>query len=285
MTDYRQLLERSPAAPPDDAELARFLDFAGRLADAAGPAILPHFRAAIAVDDKGAAGHYDPVTEADRGAEAAMRALIREQFPEHSVFGEEHGYEAGASPLTWVLDPLDGTRSFITGMLHWGTLIALWDGARPLLGVVHQPYTGERFTGSRLGAVFSDRAGSRALRSRRATGLSAAVLYTTHPALLAAGAERAAFQALSERVRLTRYGGDCYNYCMLAHGLVDLVVEAGLAPYDIMPLVPLIEAAGGVVTDWEGGPAWFGGRVLAAGDPALHREALEVLRAGLLGRA
>lgn len=278
MTDYRSLLEREDARPPSENAAAVYTAFAVQLAEVARPAILPHFRAALAVENKAAAGHYDPVTEADRGAESAMRALIRARYPSHGIFGEEHGYEPGESPLTWVLDPLDGTRSFITGMLHWGTLIALWDGKRPVLGLMDQPYTGERFMGSALGAVMETAAGRRTLRCRQREDLEAAVLYSTDPALFATAAEREAFQQLSARVQLTRYGGDCYSYCMLAHGLVDLVVEAGLAPYDIMPLVPIIEAAGGVVSDWEGGTAWFGGRVLAAANPALHAQALQRLR-------
>lgn len=270
-------IERRPPVALSDAELLELSAFVCRLADAAGAEILPHFRAPLAVDNKARDGAYDPVTAADRAAESAMRELIRRTYPQHGIYGEEQGYQRGESALTWVIDPLDGTRSFITGALHWGTLIALYDGVRPVLGVMNQPYTRERFAGSRLGAQLRSPEGTRELATRHCERIEGAVLYTTHPDMFASAEERAGFERLAERVKLVRYGGDCYSYCMLAMGYVDLVVEASLAPYDVQALVPIIEAAGGVMTTWDGGSANFGGRIIAAGDPRLHSCARQLL--------
>jgi myo-inositol-1(or 4)-monophosphatase len=271
-------MDRRPGHEPDDAELDTLTSFALRLADAAGPCILPHFRVPIAVDNKGDGEHYDPVTAADREAESAMRNMIAREYPGHGIYGEEHGYQPGSSALTWVIDPLDGTRAFITGALHWGTLIALYNGERPIIGVMDQPYTRERFVGNRRGAFWRREGSERVLHARDCRALGDAVLYTTSPALFSDRRERAAFEALSTRVRLTRYGGDCYSYCMLASGYVDLVVESDLKPYDVQALIPIIEAAGGVMTTWTGEPAHLGGSVIAASTPALHRAALTVLQ-------
>lgn len=264
----------------DDCAIDDYLAFACRLAELAGAAILPHFRAPVDIENKAGAGGYDPVTIADRAAETAIRGEIARVYPNHSIHGEEHGYSAGSEALTWVIDPIDGTRSFIIGQLHWGTLIALNDGARPILGVMHQPYVGESFVGSPRGAELRRSASARALHGRACASLEDAVLCTTHPGLFVLPGERAAFQLLAAKARLTRYGGDCYSYCLLAAGLVDLVVESQLKPYDVQALIPIIEAAGGVITTWSGGPAYEGGQVVAAGDPHLHRIALEILSWG-----
>ena len=272
-------LPSTPAVPLATAELDELSAFAAELACSAGPSILEHFRRPIVVDDKAAGGqHYDPVTEADRGAESVIRALIAERYPRHGIYGEEHGFEPGDSGLTWVVDPIDGTRSFITGQLNWATLVGLFDGERPVLGAVFQPYTGELFLG-RPGAAWMEHAGTRReLRTRACASLETAVLCSTHPQMFATETERAAFGLCAARARLQRYGGDCYAYCMLAHGLVDIVIESSLRPYDVQALIPLIEAAGGVVTDWRGGSASMGGRVVAAGDRRVHEQALAVLR-------
>lgn len=259
-----------------DSELRALLDFAGSLADAAREQTLPYFRRPIAVEDKGAAGLYDPVTQADRAAETAIRTRIKSAYPDHGILGEEHGFEPGASPFTWVIDPIDGTRSFIAGVPLWGTLIALNDGERPILGVMDQPYLRERFVGSRLGAALVAGSERRALQTRLCVDLSSAVLLCTDPGMFE-GAEHEAFATLSAKVRLRRFGTDCHAYGLLAHGLVDLVVESGLKPYDIQALVPIIEAAGGMVTNWNGGPAYDGGQVIAAGDARTHAAALAIL--------
>ena len=258
---------------PDLDDLAAF---AGTLADAAGSAILPHFRQSIAVHDKAGQDDFDPVTEADRAGEAAMRRLIEDRFPDHGIVGEEFDDKPSASGLSWVLDPIDGTRAFICGLPLWGTLIALADGGRPVLGVVDQPYLKERFVGMGASATLN----GRPLRTRACGDLGQAALSTTGIAWFTP-AEQAAFLAVEARARLTRYGYDCYAYCMVAHGFLDLVVEAGLQPYDIQALIPIIEGAGGVVTDWSGGDAAGGGQIIAAGDRRVHAQALEVLRGAM----
>lgn len=273
----KQLPPPSEPVLLDAEETAYYVDFALHLAEAAGRVILTHFRAIAEVENKAGEGGYDPVTVADREAERVIRAQITESFPDHGVLGEEFGFAEGSAGLTWVIDPIDGTRSFMTGQLHWGTLIALFDGQRPVVGVMAQPYSAEYFTGSSLGAFVKRGRDSRAMRTRPCDDLGAAVLCSTDPAMFGDESDRRAFEALSAQVRMTRFGGDCYSYCMLAHGLVDLVVEADLKAYDIQALVPIIEGAGGVVTDWSGGSPAFGGRVVAAGDRALHARALDLL--------
>lgn len=254
-------------------QLTPYLAFAGQLADAAALAIKPHFRAPLAVTDKGA-GLYDPVTVADQAAERAMRELIQQHYPEHGILGEEEESFRGSSPLTWVLDPIDGTRAFITGLPLWGTLIALNDGQRPRLGIMNQPHTGERFSGNGQAAWLN----GQPLRTRTCPSLAQARLMCTTPDMFTSAAEHQAFQHIADQVQLLRFGGDCYAYCMLAAGLVDVVMEASLQPYDVQALIPIVEGAGGRITTWEGGDAQHGGRVIACGDPALHALVLEQLR-------
>ena len=250
---------------------AAFLDFARDIAEAAGQAILPHFRAAIPVEDKGGAAGYDPVTVADRAAESVIRARIAERHPDHGLRGEEHGWQHGSSRETWVIDPIDGTRSFIMGQLHWATLIALNDGTRPVLGVVHQPFVGETFFAAAGGpAMWSRGSERRVLATRACPDLRQAIVATTDPRHFRSPRQQAAWAAVTTGAKLVRYGGDCYCYTQLAMGLTDVVIETGLMAYDIQALIPLIEAAGGVVTDWAGGSCAEGGDVLACGDPALH---------------
>lgn len=272
----------SASQPPNDDELRELIAFACELADASGPVILPHFREPLDVENKAAGAAYDPVTRADRDAEAVIRAGIRARHPTHGILGEEHGHEPGEGPWTWVIDPIDGTRAFVTGVPLWGTLIALFDGARPLLGVVDQPFLGERFVGSRLGAQLRSRAGARTLQTRPCARLEDAAVACTTPEIFTDPGERAAFDGLAARARLVRYGGDCYAYCVLALGFFDLVVESSLKPYDIQALVPIIEAAGGVVTTWSGGDPCDGGQIVAAGDPRVHAAALAALASGVL---
>jgi len=259
------------------------------VADAAhAPALARFRRADLVVTDKGAGAaadpRFDPVTEADREAESAMRAVIAARRPDDSIFGEEHAAVLGDSGLSWMLDPIDGTRAFIAGAPTWGVLVALSDADGPLIGVVDQPFTGERCLGLRPPAgpreAFWRRGGeTRALRTRRCAGLPDATLLSTYPEIGDA-AEHAAFRRVADRVRLTRYGLDCYGYMLVALGCADLVVEAGLQPYDVQALIPVIEGAGGVITDWRGGPCRQGGRVIAAGDARVHAAALDLLAAG-----
>jgi len=251
--------------------------FIDELATVSGDAIRPFFRTALSVEDKSRGGAFDPVTAADRAAELAMRTLIRQKFPTHGIVGEEFGPERGDAEFVWVLDPIDGTKSFISGMPAWGTLIALTRSGRPVFGMMHQPFIGERFTGDGLAATYRGPAGNRALLVRSCPVLAAAVLYTTSPRLMNV-ADRAAFARVEEVVRLSRYGGDCYSYCMLAAGHVDLIIETELKPYDVAALIPIISGAGGVVTTWAGGPPEAGGRIVAAGDRRTHAAALALLR-------
>src|SRR5262249_9885375 len=242
-----------------------FLDV---LADTAAAAILPLFRTRLSIEDKGAAA-FDPVTVADRNAEAAMRKLIGEHYPGHGIVGEEYGRERDDVEFVWVLDPIDGTRSFIAGLPLWGVLIGLLRNGRPVLGMMAQPFTGERFAGDGSQAWLTNGSGRQPLATRSCEKLSAAALLTTSPFLFAHRA-RHAYAGIEREVRLARYGTDCYGYCMVAAGHADLVIEAGLQPYDIVALIPIIEGGGGRVTNWDGGPAASGGRIVASGDPRLH---------------
>jgi myo-inositol-1(or 4)-monophosphatase len=252
-------------------------DFACTLADAAAEVILPHFRSQLAIDNKaGPAAYFDPVTVADRDAESAMRALIEHHYPTHGILGEEHGTKTGTSDHLWVLDPIDGTRGFMTGLPTWGTLIGLQQGDTPVVGVMNQPFVGERFIGSPDGAELHSRDSVTRLATRRCARLEDAVLASTSPEMFQPD-ELARFENIRRRVRLTRFGGDCYGFALLAAGFIDLVIEAGLKPYDIVALMPIIERAGGVVTTWEGGPAHKGGCIVAAGDRALHEAVLKLL--------
>lgn len=259
------------------AVFAEWGGFADELADAAADAILPYFRTPMAVEHKPGKGAFDPVTLADREAEAAMRALIMARFPDHGVIGEEFPPRNRDAEHVWILDPIDGTKAFITGFPLWGTLIALVRAGRPVLGLVNQPYTKERYGGADGMALLREAGTSRPLRTRACAGLDRAVLTTTSPLLIEAAADLERFQALEARVRLSRYGGDCYGYCMLAGGHTDIIVETGLKAHDIAALIPIIEGAGGIVTDWCGGSALNGGRIVACGDPALHPRVLDVL--------
>jgi len=253
-----------------------FEAFIGRLATASGETILPFFRTSLSVDDKGAAHDFDPVTEADRAAEAVMRRLIKANFPKHGIVGEEFGNEREDAEYVWVLDPIDGTKSFIAGFPTWGTLIALMHGGMPVFGMMHQPFIGERFSGDNGSAFYSGSAGKRMLAARRCASLQDATMFTTSP-LLMNEADRATFGRVERTVRLSRYGGDCYSYCMLAAGHLDLVIETELKPYDIAALIPIVAGAGGIVTTWEGKPAMGGCRIVAAGDRRVHDAALKLL--------
>ena len=258
--------------------LAEIAEFAYATALAAGAAILPHFRRAIEVENKDRIGGYDPVTVADHAAETAIRAAIAAAYPTHGVLGEEHGREAGSEPWTWVIDPIDGTKSFVLGQLHWGTLIALNDGTRPVVGVACQPFVGEAFVAYAGGPAQWRRGGERrTLSTRRCPTHADALVATTDPRHFASARETAALAAVTEGARFTRYGGDLYCYTQLAMGLCDVVIETGLKPYDVQALIPLIESAGGVISDWRGGPCHDGGDALACGDPALHAQLLERL--------
>ena len=253
-----------------------FAAFVDRLASVSGETIRPFFRTALGVENKSIAGGFDPVTAADRAAEAAMRTLIKKTFPAHGIIGEELGAERADAEYVWVLDPIDGTKSFICGMPAWGTLIGLTRFGEPVYGLVHQPFIGERFSGDGASARYRGPAGGRALTTRPCARLADAVLLTTSPRLMNA-ADRATFGKVEENVRLSRYGGDCYAYCMVAAGHIDLVIETEIKPHDIAALIPIITGAGGIITTWEGAGAEKGGRIIAAGDRRVHAAAMALL--------
>ena len=246
------------------------------LADAARAAVLPFFRARdLAADNKAGQG-FDPVTEGDRATERAMRAVLTEMRPQDAILGEEFGHKEGASGLTWVLDPIDGTRAFMSGAPTWGVLIAVSDESGPIYGVIDQPYIGERFEGGLGRARMQGPQGTQELQVLGDRPINEAILFTTFPEV-GSPEEGAGFHAVADKVRLTRYGMDCYAYAMLAAGQIDLVIEAGLNAYDIQAPIAVIEAAGGIVTDWRGGPAHGGGRIVAAAGREQHAAALEIL--------
>ena len=258
------------------SDAAGVLAAARMAADAARSAILPVFRSNELQTDNKAATGFDPVTQADRAAEAAIRDVLAELAPQDALFGEEFGHKDGTSGRTWILDPIDGTRGFLAGTATWGVLIALQEGGHPVFGLIDQPYTKERWEGGLGWARFEGPAGVRVLGTRSTTALADAILFSTFPEI-GTDAERAAFQRLDGCVKLTRYGCDCYAYGLLAIGQIDLVVEAGLQVYDYAAPVAVIEAAGGIVSDWSGGPAGQGGRILAASNRDIHAAALEAL--------
>lgn len=250
-----------------------------RLAEAAGEVIRPYFRQRIAVTDKGAAkgAMFDPVTAADKGGEEAIRAILQTQRPDDGILGEEFPEKKSTNGRIWVIDPVDGTRAFITGQTQWGTLIALNENGRATLGVMDQPVTRERFLGTGTAAELVTPEGARELSTRACESLSQAVLMTTHPWAYFDAEEQAMFRRLCDDAMMSRFGGDCYAYGLLAMGFVDLVVEARLNAWDIQALIPIVEGAGGIITSWTGGRCEEGGRVIAAGDKRVHAEALKYL--------
>jgi histidinol phosphatase-like enzyme (inositol monophosphatase family) len=255
------------------------LPLAHILADVAGRAVLPHFRKPLQIENKASAGSgFDPVTAADRAAERAISRHLAKAEPDHGMVGEEFGRRDGAGQFTWVIDPIDGTKAFIMGSPLWCTLIGLLDHDAPALGIMDQPFTGERVWSSGRSTHWRLPDGRvRRVRTRSCARLQDAILTTTSPDLLGGKREVDAFHRLKDLARMTRYGGDGYGYCLLAGGHVDLIVETGLKAYDIVALIPIIEQAGGRVTTWEGGPADKGGRIVASGDPRLHEIALRIL--------
>jgi myo-inositol-1(or 4)-monophosphatase len=263
-----------------DVALIELEDFALELAHTAGGIAQAHFRQPVTVENKSKSS-FDPVTNADRAIERVLRAAIEARYPDHGIVAEEEGERRGKSDYTWFIDPIDGTRAFMTGSPLWGTLIGLVRAKKPLFGLLAQPVLEEVFFGSPNGSWLVKAERRDRLRSRSCTKLEDAALASTHPGMFT-GERATAFRALSERCLLTRFGGDCYNYAMLAAGYLDLVVESQLKPYDIVPLVPILEGSGCIVTDWQGKPPFGGGDVVAAGSRELHRAALELLRASAL---
>ncbi len=263
--------------PQAEIPTSELEDFAFELGRTAGGIARAYFRKAYEIENKDREG-FDPVTSADRAIERALRTTIGERYPGHGIVGEEQGVSSSDSPYCWYIDPIDGTRSFMMGSPLWGTLVGLTRNGTPIFGLLCQPVLDEIFFGTPSASWLIDSERRQRLRVRACRSLERATLASTHPGMFR-GAAAHGFESLRKRCLLDRYGGDCYNYAMLAAGFVDLVVESGLKPFDIVPLVPIIEGAGGVVTDWTGEPPLAGGNVVAAATPELHAQALEILAA------
>jgi myo-inositol-1(or 4)-monophosphatase len=255
---------------------AEFLTFAKHTAKLAGAQTLPFFRADAKVENKLSNGRFDPVTEADKAAERVIREAVRTQYPAHGILGEEYGFESG-NGLTWVIDPIDGTRAFMSGMLHWGVLLALFDGDTPVVGVMYQPYTDELFFGDGEESFLRRGSDERQLRSSTCVDVSQSVLATTGYDWFTP-AQLAQFEHLKARVQLCRLGGDCYLYGAVALGTVHIGTDASLNPFDIQALIPIVAGAGGVVTTYDGGNPSMGGAVVATANATLHKKVLALLQ-------
>ena len=262
--------------PISEDEQTNLIAVAHEMAEAAKVAILPYFRGSdLTLENKDAAG-FDPVTAADKAAEQAMRDVLATKRPQDGIWGEEFGRSPGVSGLSWVLDPIDGTRGFISGTPTWGVLIALSDQSGPLLGIIDQPYIGERFVGGFGQAYYTGPLGQRTLAARSANRVDQATLFSTYPEI-GTKKDYQGFRAVADHANLVRYGVDCYAYALLAAGQIDLVIEAGLNAYDIQAPIAVVEAAGGLVTNWQGGPAHLGGQVVACASQQLLNEVLPLL--------
>lgn len=266
----------------DQATQDTLISVAHALADVARPETLKHFRRSdLRAEDKStAAGGFDPVTQADRASEKAMRDTLAVLRPDDGILGEEFGTKPGTSGLTWVLDPIDGTRGYISGTPTWGILVSVADETGPLFGLIDQPFIRERFVGGFGQAEVVGPHGTHPLATRASAGISTGTLLTTFPEI-GTKAERRAFDRVAQEVQLTRYGMDCYGYALLAAGQVDLVIEAGLQPYDVHAPICVVRAAGGIVSNWLGGAAHHGGRIIAAANADVHAVALALLQDGL----
>ena len=263
---------------PSASEFQKLLQCAHDLADSSGPTVLKHFRTPVAIDNKAGLGSFDPVTKADRAAERVISKALKARFPDHGIVGEEYGTREGAGRYNWVIDPIDGTRAFIMGSPLWGTLIGLLEDGKPYLGIMDQPFTGERFwSGPAASYMRIGNGAPKKIKTRACASLADATLTSTHPDLFEGPKQQKALTTLKGAVRMTRYGGDCYAYCLLAAGFVDLIIESGLKSYDIVALIPIVERAGGCVTTWDGKPATSGGNIIASGDPRIHAAAMKLI--------
>ncbi len=266
----------------DDDQMKELAEFALLLAREAGDVIVPSFRTPLHARNKSAPGQdYDPVTGADLAAEARIRDLIGERFPDHGISGEEMAEKPAKGPFQWVVDPIDGTRSFVYGLPHWMTLVALLHEGRPIIGVARQPLVGESFLGMPDGAWLVTGNGRMPLRTRGGHDLSSAMAGTTLPEIYQSAGQRAVLSAMGKKTMQLRFDADAYFYALLAAGQIDLVFDTGMEPYDIAALIPIVRGAGGIITDWSGRPDPMGGDILAAATPELHAQALSVMGAAL----
>ena len=250
---------------------------AHRLCDASGAVIRPYFRQRIEITNK-LSHSFDPVTEADKGGERAIRAILDAERPDDAILGEEYGEKPGTSGWRWVLDPVDGTRCFITGRHEWGSLIALEKDEVPVMGILDQPVLGERFIGVNGRTELHQNGVVTPLAVRACADVKDAVLCATDPSAYMTAEQVAGFEIIKSQARLTRYHGDCYIFAMLAMGFIDTIVEAAFRRWDIAALVPLVEGAGGVITNWQGGVWRDGDPVLASGDRRVHAQVIDLLR-------
>jgi myo-inositol-1(or 4)-monophosphatase len=260
-----------------DSEIRLFLR---ELAIVAAQETLPAFRSSFVIENKAGGGSFDPVTEADKSAERNIRSVITDRYPTHGIEGEEYGLTVGSSEWSWIIDPIDGTRSFISGMPTWGTLIGLLRNGVPCYGMMSQPLVGDCFIGGGTLSQLIRPEGVTALKCSGTRLLRDSTLFSTTPDMFQVGVELDSFNRVSSLAKLTRFGADCYGYCLMASGFAELVIEADLQFYDIAPVIPIVEAAGGVVSDWEGQPVTSGGRVVAACNRALLEDVLNILNAG-----
>lgn len=279
------LIPKYPKVDLSPAQIDRLMAVVNEAADAASGPSKQNFRQRLNVENKESQGGFDPVTIADRQAELAIKEVVQREFPDHGFLGEEFGEQGHAEnqPL-WIVDPIDGTRAYITGMPLWGTLIAVYDGADVVLGVLEQPILQERFIGTQFSNASSELitpSDRRRLNTRSTTQLDNAIAQTTTPDFFVEGDVARQFDALKKSVSMIRYGGDCYCYALLAMGFIDVVVERLLQPYDIAALIPIVQGAGGVVTDWSGGSAVSGGAVVASANRELHEKVLSLLNAAV----
>jgi len=273
-------LPRTNPVPISATDAQAMLVSANRALDSARDVTLHYFRQTVDVHNKAGGEAFDPVTIADREAELAIRDVLARDFPDIGFFGEEHAPEYGDSGLLWVVDPIDGTRAFVSGMPMWGTLIGLFDGQKVVMGLLDQAVLDERYIGFNQQATMVCRGTTQTLTTRATTHLNEATFYCTTPDMFKDEMSASRFKKLRDTVKLVRYGGDCYAYALLALGFVDVVLDTDLQPYDIAALMPIIEAAGGVVTDWNGGDAVDGGQVVATASRQLHKQVLGILASG-----
>ncbi len=256
--------------------------FLNELCDAAAIETMKMFRQPMDVVNKdevnGESNGFDPVTIADKAAEKIIREKIKNRFPDHGILGEEYGGENTEAEYCWIIDPIDGTRSYISGLPLWGTLIGLYQNGVPVAGIMHQPFTGERYLSNGSQSVLLHLGKRQEIHGRKTQSLSDCLMLTTSPKLFE-GEELEAYERIESACKLTRYGADCYAYALVASGQVDLVVESKLFIYDIAALIPIVENAGGRITNWRGGSAARGGQILACGNAEIHQKAIELLNA------
>ena len=261
-------------------KLAAFSRFAHQLADLSVDILLGYFRSGVSAEGKTGKGEsigFDPVTEADRRVECAIRDAIKAAWPDHGIVGEEFASHGEDNAFVWRVDPIDGTRSFLAGLPTWGTLIGLAHEGRNIIGLMSQPFTGERYWSDGVASHYRGPGGERRLATSDCAKIENALLATTDPYWFDEGEEARAFARLRDSARMTRYGGDCYSYCLLAAGFIDIIVESGLNSFDIAGLVPIVRDAGGVITTWQGDPPDEGGQIVATANSALHEKVLRIL--------